>query len=94
MAGERLVRWNLEHGKPVRWQPLDLMRIGWAAFYGGGMAWFPDEDRTLADARHEFGVGLRFGPTRSGSGEMGRIDLTWDLDTGGPHITSIARGYF
>jgi hypothetical protein len=94
MAGDRLVRWNTEVGRVLPWQPLGLARIGWGLFYGGGMAWFADEDRTLADARHEVGVGLRVGATRSASSDLARLDLTWDLDAGGLVVTTTTSGAF
>ncbi len=95
MAGDRLARWNMELGKVTSWEPLGLARLGAAAFYNGGCAWWQDEDRSLADARHEAGVGLRIGPTRSANTQMTRIDVTWDLSGGtGPVFTAITRGLF
>jgi len=95
MAGEQLVRWSSELGRVLPWEPLGLARTGWGVFYSGGMAWFADEDRTLADARHEIGVGLRFGGIRSGSADLARVDLTYDV-TGrdGIVITTATRGSF
>jgi hypothetical protein len=95
MAGEELLRWNTEVGRVLPWEPLDLLRLGWGAFYGGGLARFRDEGRDLADARHEVGVGLRLTGTRSGSGELARVDLTWDLVGGGGLVlTTTSRGTF
>lgn len=95
MAGEELLRWNTELGRVLPWEPLGLARVGWGAFYAGGLARFRDEDRTLADARHEVGLGLRFGGVRSGNSELARLDLTYDL-TGedGLVITTATRGTF
>jgi hypothetical protein len=96
MAGDHLVRWNVEQGKVMPWELLGFFRTGFAAFYGGGCAWWADdEDRSLADARHEIGAGLRLGPTRSTSAQTVRIDLTWPLnESGGPYLTAITRGTF
>ncbi len=94
MAGDRLVRWNVEHGQPLPLVLLGMFQMGWAAFYDGGVARFGDEPRGVADARQELGVGLRLGATRSGAADVARIDLSWSLDGGGPVITSVARGFF
>ncbi len=94
MAGDRLVRWNVEHGKPLPLVLLGIFQTGWGAFYDGGLARFDDEDRDLGDARHELGVGLRFGSLRSSTADLARLDLSWDLDGGGPVITTVARGFF
>jgi len=95
MAGDRLVRWNVEQGKALPWEVAGLMRMGLAAFYNGGSAWWRDEQRGDDGVRHEAGLGLRFGPTRSASSQIARIDLTWDLNgSGSPVITAITRGFF
>lgn len=95
MAGDRLVRWNAEQGKVTPWEVLGLFRLGGAVHYAGGCAWWRDEARGLADARHEAGFGLRLGPTRSANTQVTRIDLTWSLDgTEGPVLTAVTRGLF
>jgi len=95
MAGDHLVRWNVEQGKVSPWEVAGLVRVGVAAFYSGGSAWWGDEDRGTDSARHEAGLGIRFGPTRSASSQIARIDLAWDLDgSGSPVITAITRGFF
>jgi hypothetical protein len=48
MAGDRLVRWNVEQGKVTPWELLGMFRVGGAVFYSGGGAWFGDEDRSRA----------------------------------------------
>ena len=95
MAGERLVRWTTELGRTFPWDVLDLVRVGWGAFYDGGLARFDEEGRDLGDARHELGCGLRFGGSRSGTSDLARLDLTYDL-TGrdGVVLTTVARGFF
>ncbi len=95
MAGDRLVRWNLEQGKVIPGEMLGLFRLGGAVFYDGGCAWWNDETRDLGDARHEVGFGVRLGPTRSANSQVARIDLTWALDgSSGPVLTAITRGLF
>ncbi len=80
MAGNRLVRWNLEQGKATPWIPAGLFRLGGAVFYNGGLAMFDDEDRSINDVRHEIGVGLRMGPVRSSNARTGRLDISWPLN--------------
>ncbi len=95
MAGDHLVRWNLEQGKAMPWEVGGLVRFGVAAFYSGGTAWWHDEQRGDDGTRHEAGFGVRFGPTRSARAQTARIDLAWDLNgDGSPVITAITRGFF
>jgi len=94
MAGDRLVRWNVEVGRATAWRPAGLFRLGLAAFYAGGGAWWRDETRTAADLRHEVGLGLRFGPTRSAGSRIARVDVALDLDGGSPVLTAVTGGDF
>ena len=94
LAGERLVRWNLEQGKVLPGELLGLFRLGLAAFYSGGQARFADEQRDLSGAQHEFGCGLRLGPTRSANSQITRLDVTWNTDGSGPVFTATTRGFF
>lgn len=95
MAGDRLVRWNFEQGKVLPWEVLDMAHVGIAAFYSGGCAWWNDEDRDLQDSRHEVGVGLRVGPTRSANAMTSKLDFSWDLDgSRGPVFTATTHGFF
>jgi hypothetical protein len=95
MAGDRLVRWNVEQGWVLPAEALGFYRVGLAAFYAGGLAWWHEEDRGTEDVRHEVGFGLRLGSTRSARGEMARLDLTWAPgEDGGPVLTAVTRGLF
>lgn len=95
LAGDRLIRWNLEQGKASSWQPGGLVRLGGAVFYSGGLAKFNDEDRSMGDARHEVGLGIRMGPVRSANAQMGRLDISWPLDgSTGAVFTATSRGTF
>jgi len=95
MAGDHLVRWNVEQGKAMPGEVAGLIRVGAAVFYSGGRAWWGDETRDGEGTRHEAGFGIRFGPTRSARSKMARIDLAWDLNgSGSPVITAITRGLF
>ena len=95
MAGDRLLRWSTELGRALPWTPLGIYRVGWGLTYGGGLARWHDEDRDLRGARHEIGAGLRFGSIRSGTSDLARVDLTYDL-TGrtGLALTTVTRGFF
>ncbi len=94
MAGDRLVRANLELGRATRLQPLGVFRVGVAAFCGVGSAWWADEARSAGDLRREAGVGLRFGPVRSANVETARLDLAWSANGGGPEIVAVTGGLF
>ncbi|MBK8167362.1 MAG: hypothetical protein IPK64_15575 [bacterium] len=94
MAGDRLVRANLELGRATGVQPLGVFRLGVAAFCGVGSAWWADEARSATDLRREAGLGLRFGPVRSASVETARLDLAWSLDGGGPELVAVTGGLF
>ena len=95
MAGDRLVRWNIEQGKATSWEVLGMFRLGGAVFYDGGCALWKGEDRSLSDLRHEVGCGLRLGPTRSAAAQVSRLDLSWALDGSvGPVFTATTRGFF
>ncbi len=94
-AGDRLVRWNVEQGKAAPWEVLGLFQTGVAVFYGGGAAWWRNEDRGPADARHEVGVGLRLGPTRAAGTFTSKLDVSWALDgSRGPVFTAVSSGFF
>jgi len=94
MAGDRLVRANLELGRATGLEPLGVFRLGLAAFGGVGSAWWADEARSARDLRREAGLGLRFGPVRSANVETARLDLAWSLDGGGPELVAVTGGLF
>ncbi len=96
MAGDRLLRWNVEHAHILPGELIGFYRLGLAAFYAGGAAWWDGEARGLERVRHEAGLGLRFGPTRSARADLARLDLTWPLNDGGsgPKLTAVTRGFF
>lgn len=95
MAGEKMLRWSTEIGRTTRWELLDLLRTGWGLYYGAGIATWNDETRDLGDVRHEAGVGLRLGFSRSSGSPLARIDLTRDLSgEDGWVVTTVSSGFF
>ncbi len=95
MAGDRLLRWNVEHAHLVSNELLGFYHLAVAGFYSGGAAWWTDEPASRRQVRQEAGVGLRFGPTRSSRAEVSRLDLAWPLDgSSGPRLTAATGGHF
>lgn len=94
LAGDRLLRGNLELGRATGVQPFGVFRLGLAAFCGAGSAWWHDESRSRDDLRREVGLGLRFGPVRSANADMARLDIAWSLDGGGPEVAAVTGGLF
>ncbi len=95
MAGDRLVRWNVEQGWPLPYELLGFYHVGLAAFYAGGAAWWRGEPRGPGEARHEAGVGLRLGATRAARAEVVRLDMTWSREAaGGPVFTAVTGRFF
>lgn len=94
MAGDRLLRWTIEHTARLPGELAGFYQAGLAAFYAGGAAWWRDEERGLARARHEAGVGVRLGSARAARLEVIRLDVVWPLDGGGAAFTAVTGGYF
>lgn len=93
-VGDRLVRWNAEHAHLLPGELLGFYTVGLAAFYAGGSAWWNGVSPAFGRTRHELGLGLRFGPTRSASADVARLDLSWPLDGGGLKLTAATSGFF
>lgn len=94
MVGDRLLRWNAEQMKILPGELLGFYKVGVGVFYGAGLSWWQDQDCDIKDIRHEAGVGLRFGPTRSSRAEITRLDLTWPLGSRDAKITATTSGRF
>ncbi|MEO8274848.1 MAG: BamA/TamA family outer membrane protein [Thermoanaerobaculia bacterium] len=79
--GDRRMLFSLEH----RWygdrELLHLFRLGAAVFADAGRAWFSTGD--LPDSRgwlKDFGIGLRFAPSRSAHANVVRLDIAFPVD--------------
>ncbi len=93
-VGDRLVRWNAEHAHLLPGELLGFYTVGLAGFYAGGSTWWDGLTPAFARTRHELGLGLRFGPTRSARADVARLDLSWPLGDGGPKLTAATGGFF
>ena len=93
-VGDRLVRWNVEHAHMLPGELLGFYTVGLAAFYAGGSAWWDGVSPAFGRTRHDLGLGLRFGPTRSARADVARLDLCWPLEGGGPKLTAATGGVF
>ncbi len=95
MAGDRLVRWTAEENLLLPGEPLGFYKVGLAAYYAGGAAWWHDESRGLGSARNEVGIGLRFGSSRSARADLARVDVSWPFGNhGGAVLTAVTGGWF
>jgi hypothetical protein len=93
-VGDRLLRWNAEQMKILPGELLGFYKVGAGVFYSAGLSWWEGQDCDTDDIRHEAGLGLRFGPTRSSRAEITRLDLSWPLNGGGAKITATTSGRF
>jgi hypothetical protein len=77
-SGSRLALGNIEYRV---YFPLEILtvRFGAAAFFDIGRVWYGAEKINLEDLRSDFGIGLRFGLTRSSTSRVLRLDLAKSL---------------
>lgn len=77
-SGNRLALGNIEYRI---YFPLEILtvRFGAAAFFDIGRAWYEAEKIDLEDLRSDFGIGLRFGLTRSSTSRVLRLDVAKSL---------------
>lgn len=80
-SGDSKMLFTIEQRYFTDWYPFRLVRIGAAVFADAGRTWGnnpvgPERSGWLKDV----GVGLRFAPTRSGSGKMIHLDIALPLD--------------
>lgn len=89
-SGDRLALGNLEYRF---YFPIEILtvRLGAAAFFDIGNVWYRGEKIDLKDLKSDFGIGLRFGLTRSSTSRVLRLDLAKSLSDNDVYI-SFATG--
>jgi outer membrane protein assembly factor BamA len=87
--GDTSALFTIEHRYFTDWYPFKLFRIGGAIFADIGRTWGdnPVGDDSIGWLR-DVGIGLRFGPTRSGGDEVIHLDIAFPLD-GDPSIDNV-----
>jgi hypothetical protein len=81
--GDRRFLFTVEQRFYSEREILHLFRIGAAAFFDVGKAWFADETPpgvTSLGALRDVGVGLRVASSRSAKAAMVHLDVAWPLD--------------
>ena len=88
-VGDASALFTIEHRYFTDWYPFRLFRIGGAIFADIGRTWGdnPAGDDSIGWLR-DVGIGLRFGPTRSGGDEVIHLDVAFPLD-GDPTIDDV-----
>lgn len=80
-SGDSKVLLTLEQRFFTDWYPFRLFRVGGAVFADLGRSW---GDNPLGDEDHgwlgDVGVGLRFAPTRTGTGRILHLDVAFPLN--------------
>lgn len=79
-VGDRSFVFNLEQRYYSDWHPFRLVRIGAAAFFDVGRAWFNNRDNgSNGDVLADVGVGLRFNSSRADKGSVVHVDFAFPL---------------
>lgn len=80
-VGDRSAVLNIEQRYYSDWHPFRLVRVGAAAFFDVGRAWFPNEDNgSNGDVLSNAGIGLRLNSSRAEKGSVIHIDLAFPFD--------------
>ncbi|MEM1110655.1 MAG: BamA/TamA family outer membrane protein [Pseudomonadota bacterium] len=81
-VGDRSYVFNLEQRYYSDWHPFRLVRVGLAAFFDVGRAWFDGEDNgSNGDVLANAGFGLRFNSSRAEKGSVIHVDLAFPFMT-------------
>ena len=81
-VGDRSFVFNIEQRYYSDWHPFRLFRVGAAAFFDVGRAWFKNRDNgSNGDVLADVGVGLRFNSSRADKGSVVHVDLAFPLMT-------------
>jgi hemolysin activation/secretion protein len=88
-GGDRRLLLTVEERFFSDWYPFRLFHVGAAAFFDAGRAWgeAPLSSPSLGLLR-DVGLGLRFGNSRSGLGNVIHVDVAFPLD-GDPSIEAV-----
>jgi len=79
-VGERSFVFNLEQRYYSDWHPFRLVRVGAAAFFDVGRAWFNNRDNgSNGDVLADVGVGLRFNSSRADKSSVLHVDFAFPL---------------
>mgnify|MGYP001816326570 FL=1 len=77
-VGDRAFVFNLEQRYYSDWHPFRLLRVGYAAFFDVGRAWFGGRDNgSNGDVLANAGIGLRLNSSRAEKGSVIHIDLAF-----------------
>jgi hypothetical protein len=81
-SGDRRVLFTIEQRVYTDWYPFRLVRVGGAAFFDIGRAWFPDDPIRPKEFGwlKDVGCGLRLASSRSGFGNVVHIDVAFPFD--------------
>jgi len=79
-VGDRSFVFNLEQRYYSDWHPFRLVRVGAAAFFDVGRAWFNNHDNgSNGDVLADVGVGLRLNSSRADKSSVVHIDFAFPL---------------
>lgn len=79
-VGDRSYVFNIEQRYYSDWHPFRLVRVGAAAFFDIGRAWFNNRDNgSNGDVLADVGVGLRFNSSRADKGSVVHVDFAFPL---------------
>lgn len=80
-VGDRSVVLNIEERYYSDWHIFRLLRVGFAAFFDVGRAWFPGEDNgSNGGVLSNAGIGLRLVSSRAEKGSVIHMDLAFPFD--------------
>lgn len=82
-TGEKAFVFNVEQRLNHPREFFHLLRLGAAFFFDAGAVWAEHETFRFDRVKSDAGLGLRFIPTRSDTGRVGRLDVAYALN-GGP----------
>lgn len=81
-SGDRRLLFTIEQRVYTNWYPFRLVRVGGAAFFDVGRAWFIDDQLRPKEFGwlKDVGCGLRLASSRSGFGNVVHVDVAFPFD--------------